>query len=135
MFFSLNNRDDTGCRPPTPDLRSIIREGELKLLDESDQEHVHLNDAASRQASAFPKERMSDHERKSPSDTTSDTSGEGGTTRASAVPEGQITVTHRFPYTPIGDSGSPFASSHRPGRHSNESAPHTAGFLQDIPSG
>ena len=40
-----------------------------------------------------------------------------------------MNVTYRFPYTPTGDSGSPFASSHRSGRHSSESPPHTAGLL------
>ena len=49
--------------------------------------------------------------------------------RRQPCPKGRINVTHRFPYTPIGDSGSWSASSHRSGRHSYESAPHTSGFL------
>jgi hypothetical protein len=42
---SLDDRDNQ-CQPLPLDLRTIVRERELKLPDERDQEHVHLDDPA-----------------------------------------------------------------------------------------
>jgi hypothetical protein len=45
VFLSHNDRNDQPRSPP-PDLRTIIREGELELSDECDHERVHLDNAA-----------------------------------------------------------------------------------------
>ena len=122
MLLSRNHRNDES-RPPPPDPRNTIRESELELPGKGRQEHVHLDNAAriirtAKRQFFFPgNESVITNANLHPIQalTPPENVALQGDQPCS---EGQVIVTHRFPYTPTGDSGFPVSSSHRSGRHS-----------------